>query len=233
MRKIALIVSCEHAVDTVPEIYQQYFASYSALLQTHRGIDFGALTIAKHLQSIFGCDFIQAQATRLLIDCNRSLRHPRCFSEISTKFSKEQKRQLIEQFYLPFRHSVEQLIGQHIAEGRQVLHLSIHSFTPMWMDIVRNADIGLLYDPRRDSERNLARQWQQQLKLYSNTFRIRLNYPYRGVSDGFTSTLREQFADKDYAGLEVESNQTLIADEKSLFSLADILALTLKAVINH
>lgn len=230
MKSIALVLSCEHAVDTVPEAYKHRFSSYQDLLKSHRGIDFGALNITHHLQAVFGCEFVVASATRLLIDCNRSLSHPNCFSEITLSWTKEDKNQLIQNYYLPFRQNVERIIKNHIADGQFVCHLSIHSFTPILNHQVRTADIGLLYDPKRSSERVFALNWQHHLRQQAPTFRVRRNYPYRGTSDGFTAALRKQFIDKHYLGLEVESNQALTEDKKSLFDLATVLATTLQTL---
>jgi predicted N-formylglutamate amidohydrolase len=227
MKPLTLVISCEHAVNTIPATYQKLFAPYQELLETHRSIDFGALEIASDLKQMFNCDFVQAQATRLLIDCNRSLTHPHCFSEITASLPLAEKQQIIQQYYLPFRQEVEQKIKRCIAQGQQVLHLSIHSFTPIFKMTNRNADIGLLYDPRRMSEKVFAKHWQQQLKQYNHWLRVRMNYPYRGVSDGFTSALRKQFSDQDYIGIEVESNQALVQNEKTLVILTDALATTL------
>ena len=119
MKDIALVISCEHGVDTVPLAYQTLFAPYEGLLQTHRGIDFGALAISTILSEIFACDFIYTQATRLLIDCNRSLTHPHCFSEVTTSLSIEEKKQLIQHYYLPYRESVEKAIKKHINQGHK------------------------------------------------------------------------------------------------------------------
>lgn len=233
MKPLGLVVSCEHAVNTVPVAYQKQFAPYPHLLDSHNSIDFGALSIARYFQQVFNCDFIQAQATRLLIDCNRSLTHPRSFSEVTIGLPQAEKQQLIQQYYLPFRQEVIAKIKDQMAQGRQVLHLSIHSFTPILNAIERNADIGFLYDPRRVSEKTIARDWQQQLKQYNPQLRVRMNYPYLGVSDGFTSALRKQFPDQDYAGIEVESNQALVQDEKTLAKLAEAFATTLKALLNQ
>ncbi|HHF7349517.1 TPA: N-formylglutamate amidohydrolase [Legionella feeleii] len=226
MKPLGLVISCEHAVNTVPVAYQKQFAPYRHLLESHSGIDFGALFIARYLQQVFNCDFIQAQATRLLIDCNRSLTHPRCFSEITINLPQAEKEQLIQQYYLPFRQAVVTKIEEQIAQDRQVLHLSIHSFTPILNAKERNADIGFLYDPGRASEKMLAREWQQQLKQHHSQLRTRLNYPYLGISDGFTRALRKQFVDQDYAGIEVETNQALVRDEKTLIKVAEALATT-------
>ena len=156
MKKIALVISCEHAVDTVPEEYLPIFQPFNELLNSHRGIDFGALTIAKHLKETLPCDFVQAHTTRLLIDCNRSLNRPSCFSEITTPLPQEEKIKIIEQYYRPFREQVINLIQKNINQKLQVWHLSIHSFTPVMNNIIRNTDIGFLYNPQRSSEKSLC-----------------------------------------------------------------------------
>jgi predicted N-formylglutamate amidohydrolase len=227
IKKIALILSCEHAVDTVPEPYQSLFVPFTELLATHRGIDFGALTIAEHLKAVISCDLVQANATRLLIDCNRSIHNSQCFSEVTQNLSTDEKTQLINRYYLPFRAQVSTLINDYIAQGLQVWHLSIHSFTPVMHDITRNADIGFLYDPRRLLEKILAKQWQMAIQKEAPEYRIRMNYPYKGISDGFTTTLRKQYTPQEYVGIEVESNQALTKNAQSLNTLKHILSKTL------
>ncbi|MBA2650947.1 MAG: N-formylglutamate amidohydrolase [Tatlockia sp.] len=231
MKKIALILSCEHAVNTVPKAYKKLFATHHNLLQTHRGIDIGSLEMARIFSKVFNCDFVQAQATRLLIDCNRSLSHRLCFSEITSVLSATEKAQLIEDYYLPYRQKIEGLIKQHIQQGKQVLHLSVHSFTPTLNELERNIDLGLLYDPKRASEKKLASSWLRYIKLQDKTLRAYSNKPYLGVSDGFTTALRKQFAEKEYAGIEIETNQKLLEDTKTLNYLSLLLATTLKSLI--
>lgn len=231
MKKTALLISCEHAVDTVPENYTDLFIPFKSLLASHRGIDFGALEIALHLKNTVPCDFVQATSTRLLIDCNRSINHTQCFSEVTRELSLTDKQLIINQFYTPFRNAVIELIKHHIAKGFQVWHLSIHSFTPVMHDTVRNADIGFLYDPRRPAEKNLAKQWQHEIKRVHPEYRIRRNYPYSGTSDGFTTALRKQFDNNDYVGIEIESNQAITTNDHTLSTLKDILSTSLLNLI--
>ncbi|MBA3536059.1 MAG: N-formylglutamate amidohydrolase [Tatlockia sp.] len=233
MKEIALVVSCEHAVNTVPEAYKTLFAPHQHLLNTHRGFDIGTLTIARAFVKIFNCDFVQARATRLLIDCNRSLWHRLLFSEITKSLPKNEKELLIQLFYLPYRQKVEDRIKTHIQEGKQVLHLSIHSFTPVFNEVLRNIDIGLLYDPKRKNEKMLAQRWQQQIKQQTKNIQVRMNCPYRGIADGFTTALRKQFAEPNYIGIEIESNQKLVSDSEFLNYLASLLTETLKPIINQ
>lgn len=50
MKKTVLVLSCEHAVNTIPELYRPLFASCNDLLNSHRGIDFGTASLAAYLQ---------------------------------------------------------------------------------------------------------------------------------------------------------------------------------------
>jgi predicted N-formylglutamate amidohydrolase len=64
----------------------------------------------------------------------------------------------------------------------------------------------LLYDPARPGERSLALRLRRRLSR-SGRWRVRLNQPYRGASDGLTTSLRRRFSPGPYLGLELELNQ--------------------------
>ncbi|TAL64933.1 MAG: N-formylglutamate amidohydrolase [Legionella sp.] len=226
-KKLALILSCEHATNHIPEAYSHLFAPYNALLNSHQGVDFGALSIAQHLHKALDIELVQAQTSRLLIDCNRSLRNPRCFSEITRALPLIEKDEIIQRYYLPFRAQVTQFIEQNITQSRQVWHLSIHSFTPILNDIIRTADIGFLYDPRRTSEKLGATLWQKEMNTLAPEYRVRMNYPYKGISDGFTSYLRKQYTAEQYVGIEIETNQSITQDEQAFNKLKIILTQSL------
>lgn len=230
MKQIQLIISCEHAVNDIPTEFAHCFSEYPALLTTHRGIDFGALHMAKALSHAIPCELVSATVSRMLIDCNRSLSHPNCFSELTSVLSEKEKQHIIATWYQPYRDKLTEKIGQYIKEGKKVWHLSIHSFTPVWKGITRQADIGLLYDPARKSETSLARHWQNLLKQEAV---VRRNYPYRGTSDGFTVALRKQFTDKEYVGIEVEVNQAISRDHEKLELVTQLLVKTLQTIIGR
>lgn len=230
-KPIALIISCEHAVNTIPPAYQALFNGQAQVLQTHRAIDLGALEIAHHLNQGFACSFTQATVSRLLIDCNRSLTHSHCFSEFTKKLPDSEKQYLINQYYLPFRQQTEQVIKTKIDSGCQVLHLSIHSFTRELNGIKRNAGIGLLYDHTRHGEREVARIWRSLLIQQTPAYRVRMNYPYHGNTDGFTSALRKQYTEHDYLGFEVECNEALLDNKQSLEEVANVLSSSLQELL--
>jgi predicted N-formylglutamate amidohydrolase len=97
-----------------------------------------------------------------------------------------------------------------VARHRAVVHVSSHSFTPVLDGVVRNADVGLLYDPGRPGEAALCRAWQAQLADREPGLHVRRNYPYAGKSDGFAAFLRRRFSERDYIGIELEINQRIV-----------------------
>ena len=205
------LVTCEHGGNRVPAAYRRYFAGHESLLATHRGYDPGALVLARRLAGAIGAPLFYATVSRLVIDLNRSLGHPRLYSEATRPASPAVRREILERHYLPYRRRVEGAAAEAIAEGEKVIHLSAHSFTPELDGEVRDADIGLLYDPARPGEAELARRWQAALKDAAPELRVRRNYPYTGKSDGFTAYLRRRFPAEAYVGIELEINQKHVA----------------------
>lgn len=220
--KPAIVLTCEHGVNTIPPDYARLFESHQALLDSHRGIDFGALALAKRLQEVLSGDFIKASVSRLLIDCNRSLKHRSCFSEITQPLPETLKTALIQKYYLPYRRCVEQTIEAHLNNDHQVWHISVHSFTPVWDNHLRNADIGLLYDPKSLSEKPFARRLKHIIRTQDPQFRLRMNYPYKGITDGFTTALRKKHPATHYMGLEIEINQGLVSDKQRFHALQEV-----------
>lgn len=231
MKPIALHISCEHAVNTVPPAYDPLFAEQETVLNSHQAIDIGAFEIAHHLQSTFACSYTEACVTRLLIDCNRSLTHPHCFSEFTHALPRAEKQTLINQYYQPFRDETEHKIKGLIEQGAQVLHLSIHSFAPECDGVIRHAGIGLLYDHTRHGEQEVARIWKSLLLLQTPTYRVRMNYPHHGHKDGFPHALRKRYTEHDYLGFEVECNQALLQEQGSRDELAGVLSSSLQELL--
>ena len=202
-----LLFTCEHGGKRVPPRYRALFSGQQGLLNTHRGYDIGALDAARFLQRRFRAPLVSATVTRLIVDLNRSIGHARLFSEFTRPLPEEERARILAHHYHPYRHEVEQRISRRIAGGGSVLHVSVHSFTPVLDGEVRRADLGLLYDPARSREVALAREWQARLVVARPDLVVRRNYPYRGVADGFIPALRRRFPGSRYVGIEIEINQ--------------------------
>lgn len=213
-----LVFSCEHAVNTIPKDYAPLFLDAQSALDSHAGIDFGAAELAQYLSQFFQAKLFLATVSRLLIDCNRSLKHRNCFSEYTKNLAVDEKKRIIEAYYQSYRQPIEAFIAEKIQAQIPIMHLSIHSFTPQYCGVQRKADLGLLYDPGRKKERYVAASWQKIFKGNNHALKMRLNYPYQGKSDGFTTALRKQYPEEWYLGIEVEVNQAIVQDAP-LFAL--------------
>ncbi len=205
-----VVVTCEHGGNRVPPNLARAFARWRGMLQTHRGWDPGALELAEQLAANLGAPLHASMVSRLVVDLNRSESHPRVFSEITRSLPAEIRQELLETHYRPFRNEVEQSIARATRRNRRVLHVSVHSFTPVLAGRRRNADIGLLYDPSLPWERELVQAWRREMLAAGSGLRVRLNYPYKGTSDGHTTRLRTRFPAGVYAGIELEVNQSIV-----------------------
>jgi predicted N-formylglutamate amidohydrolase len=208
----ALVLTCEHGGARVPSQYRQLFdgAAAGKALASHRGSDIGALRLARALQSAFRVPLYASGVTRLLVDLNRSVGHPGLFSEFSKRLGSTEQTALLNRHYFPHRHAVESWMDGQVRRGRQVVHIGVHSFTPRVDGRIRQADLGLLYDPSRARERALCARWKSALAAIDPELRVRRNYPYLGKSDGFVTHLRKRFDARQYLGVELEVNQALL-----------------------
>ncbi|HEY8609275.1 MAG TPA: N-formylglutamate amidohydrolase [Noviherbaspirillum sp.] len=202
-----MMVTCEHGGNRIPPPYRHLFRGHESLLRTHRGHDPGALRLARELAAAFDAPLLAATVSRLLIDLNRSPGHPRLFSEASRRAPGPVREAILRQHYLPYRVQAEAIATAAAGRGARVLHVSCHSFTPQLGEQVRNADIGLLYDPARAPETRLCRRWKTALSVHAPSARVRMNYPYAGTADGLTTHLRRRIPPEQYLGIELEINQ--------------------------
>ena len=203
----AVLVTCEHGGHRVPAEWHALFRGHESLLRSHRGWDPGALAAARVMARSLGVPVVASRTTRLLVDLNRS--SGRAWSSVTRPLPRRQREGILQAHWRPYREAVESRVALHVGAGRAVLHVSMHSFTPVLEGRVRNADIGLLYDPSRARERAVADAWARALRQSGPALRVRRNYPYLGIADGLTTHLRRRFDDVRYAGIELELNQAL------------------------
>lgn len=206
MRSNTLVITCEHGGREVPAEYAPLFVSHQALLETHRGWDPGALELAQQMATALDAPLFYATTTRLLIDLNRSIGHPRLHSEATRNLPTAARRGIVAQHYRPYRDAVASAVASRIAAGQRVMHIASHSFTPELGGVVRQADVAWLYNPKRTGEAALARHWLAALKRLRPDLKLRRNYPYEGKDDGQMSQLRKRHTADEYVGVELEVN---------------------------
>ena len=200
------------------------FAGAADVLSTHRGYDLGAVDVARALGRRLGVTPFIATTTRLVVDLNRSPDNRNVFSAYTRGLSSERRAAALAAHYRPYRDAVESAVADTVRGGGTVLHVSAHSFTPVLRGEVRRCDVGFLYDPRRVAEVAFCREWQARLADAHGTWRVRMNYPYRGTSDGLVTALRRELPEARYIGMEIEINQERLVQGREKRSLLRALA---------
>ncbi len=212
-----LVISCEHASNRIPPRYRNLGLSVE-LRQSHIAWDAGAKDLARQCARQFACAYHAGKYARVLIDLNRSFHNRQLIPRSSFGVPIPGNRALtgaerdyrVKRFYTPYREAVLRTIRAIIGRRRTCLHLSIHTFVPRYAGVLRRADLGILYDPTRKRERDVAARLATSLR--QGGYVTRRNYPYRGNADGFTTHCRGLFPATAYLGIEVEANQRLVND---------------------
>lgn len=208
MTDVRVVVSCEHGGHDVPGELARVFERHEALLASHRGWDAGALEAARRIADALGAPLVSTTISRLVVDCNRSESHPAVFSEITRALPAPERERLLATHHRPHRAEVERLVREASASAH-VLHVAVHSFTPVWSGRERPTEVGLLHDPHRRPERALVEGLRRALRRRAPELVVHLNRPYRGWTDGLCTTLRSRLPPPRYSGLELELNQRL------------------------
>ena len=205
------IVSCEHASNRVPPRFSQVFEGKEKIMASHEAYDYGAAKLARSLARKISAPLFLGTISRLLIDLNRSPTNRKSlFTQFSRMLGQDERNLLLRKYFQPYREKVEHAVNKIISEGKPVLHVSVHSFSRVKKGKIRNADVGLLYDPERKREKDICAYIVKLLKKEIVLLKVRRNYPYQGKTDGFTSYLRQKHPEKFYIGIEIEINQDLL-----------------------
>ena len=203
-------ITCEHAHNAVPAAYDHIFDGCRPLLDSHRGYDKGAKETAEAVGRALHLPVYSAPYSRLLIDVNRSITNRKTlFSSVTRPLPRNTRQKIIDEIYLPYVEMVRKYIEKQLQDGETVLHLSIHSFTPVLEGKTRNADIGLLYVPGIPAEKEFCRRLGREIESRWKGCRIRYNFPYTGVSDGLQTFFHKLFPTAEYLAVTLEFNQEL------------------------
>lgn len=228
-----LMLTCEHASNKLPAAFKK--AVPAEVLKTHRAYDIGAVQVFRKLVKFAKPEFYcEGKFSRLFVDLNRTITNKSAFSDYLR--NNENAKAEATAYWIEYHAAIEKFVQQNIGPSArtsrssvfhsgsflrirknkvgelaeppqaEIIHLGIHSFTPELNGKVRNADIGILYDPARPQEHAYANIIKAEIKRLYPAMKVRFNYPYKGTSDGLTTTLRKKFGQR-YVGIEIEINQ--------------------------
>ena len=145
----AVALCCEHASARIPPPWTTTAAD-APWLQTHWSLDLGARALTIDLAARMGAPAVLARFNRLLCDANRP-EHAAdlCRAEVEghvLSFNRgvdaaERERRLAR-FHRPYHGRIDRML----ADGQPGLLFSVHTYTPRYLDQVRQVQLGVLFD---------------------------------------------------------------------------------------
>jgi predicted N-formylglutamate amidohydrolase len=223
------VLTCDHAGRVLPRRLGDLGLSEREL-ETHIAWDLGVAGLGEKLAQALDAFLVLATYSRLVIDVNRPLAAPDSIvtrserSEVSGNvgIDSEQARARAEAIFWPYHRRIESELERRALRGEPSVLVTLHSFTPVFMDVPRAVQLGVLYG--RDDR--LGRALLGLLRS-ENELCIGDNEPY-AVSDEGDYTLLAHGERRGIPHVELEIRQDLIANEADQHAMATRLARVLQ-----
>jgi predicted N-formylglutamate amidohydrolase len=202
---------CEHASAHMPATYAGLGLAEGARL-SHIGWDIGAAALARALSLRLDAALALAGYSRLLIDLNRPLDAPSSIPEISEStvipgnigLDAAERRLRADRIFHPFHRRVAALLDARDRAGRRTRLLTVHSFTPVFMDRPRPWRLGIL----AGASRPLAAALLAELKMLAPDIPMALDEPYRiAVDEDFAIPIHGDARRRDALLIEVRNDE--------------------------
>ena len=148
-----IVLLCEHASNHIP-------AEYAGLglpdheLSRHIAWDPGAAAMTRRLSALLDAPAYLGTFSRLLIDLNRPLvaqssivvRSEATDIPGNQDIGPAERNRRIERIFQPYHSEVSRVLDARQAAARPTRLVSIHSFTPVFLDVARPWHCGVLFD---------------------------------------------------------------------------------------
>ncbi|PCJ74205.1 MAG: N-formylglutamate amidohydrolase, partial [Rhodobacteraceae bacterium] len=130
------VLVCEHASRFIPAEFKN-LGLENDVLHSHVAWDPGALGVAEEISTQLDAPLVAQRISRLVYDCNRPPESESAMpakSEIfdvpgNINLSPSQRQARVDQYYLPFQHTLSAQIDSHTARTLPPALVTIHSFT--------------------------------------------------------------------------------------------------------
>lgn len=209
-----VVLICEHASKTMPKVLGSMGLDEAAL-ESHIAWDIGAQRVAEMLSDRLDASLVSQRFSRLAYDCNRPPEAAGAYPQRSETFdvpgnaglSASDKARRADALYHPFHQAIDALLDARLAAGRNVVLVTVHSFTPVYFGKPREGHLGILHD--EDSRLADGMLDASQARGLDQVLR---NYPY-GPEDGVTHTLKRHGLTRQIANVMLEIRNDLISDD--------------------
>jgi predicted N-formylglutamate amidohydrolase len=203
-------------------------------LERHIAVDVGVAALGKDLSKGLDAAFIRQSYSRLVIDCNRAPESPGLVLEQSDgteipgnrNLGPEERVQRRAEIQAPYQAALAAELARRRAEGRLVVLIALHSFTPMLNGGQRRPwEAGILHG---GGDSRFARRLLDRLRAEPG-INVGDNEPYRMDETDYTIPLHAFAAGLPYA--EIEVRQDLLCDAAGIRRWSAILGTALPAAL--
>jgi predicted N-formylglutamate amidohydrolase len=219
------VVICDHAGQRLPRRLGSLGLS-ARELGSHIAWDIGAGNVARRLATALDAFVAWQRYSRLVIDCNRPLAasdsiatcSERVFVPGNQNLEPRDAEARVLEIFVPYHAQVQAELDRRRDEGIASLLVSVHSFTPVFLDVPRPWHVGVLSNRDTRLAEPLLRLLREEGDLV-----VGCNEPYAAsaVSDFSIVHHGEQ---RDIPPVEIEIRQDLIAEEAGQMAWAERLA---------
>lgn len=230
----ACLLTCDHAGRAIPQKLARLSLSEQAL-STHIAWDLGVAELGRRLSSRLDAFLILHNYSRLVIDPNRPPGAPDSIPTLSERtritanegLSSDDVRERLEEVFQPYHQRIRDELDARSARARPSVLVSLHSFTPVYMDERRRWHAGVLYgrDPR------LGRLVLTGLRD-DGTLLVGDNQPY-SVSDASDYTIIVHGEQRGIPHVELEIRQDLLSSEPDVQRWSERLGGVLEGALPH
>jgi len=206
------LLTCDHAGRAVPAALGDLGVPASEW-DRHIAWDIGAAGMARVMAETLDAWLICQAYSRLVIDCNRPLEAPGSIVTRSERTEVPGNRDLsVEaiaarrgEIFQPYHQRTVTELDRRAAAGQPTILVTVHSFTPVFMDDARAWELGVLY--QRDAR--LAHPLLEVMR--ADGWCVGDNQPY-AVSDATDYAIPVYGEQRGLPHVELEVRQDLIAD---------------------
>ena len=146
------VLLCEHASNYIPDHYAG-LGLQEPDLRRHIAWDIGAADLSRLLSARLDAPLVLSGYSRLLIDCNRPLLTPTSIPTRSEDteipgnhgLPAEERERRAAAYFTPFNSRVAAMLDRRARDGTPTIVVGVHSFTPVFRNVARPWQCGVLY----------------------------------------------------------------------------------------
>jgi predicted N-formylglutamate amidohydrolase len=207
------VLLCDHASARLPRALGTLGLS-AAERERHIAWDIGVAGVARGMSERLDAFLILSNYSRLAIDMNRPPGAPQSIVTVSERtkipgnvgLSMEAAMQRRRTLFDPYHGRIREEFDRRARAGRKAVLISVHSFTPSFLDSSRIWHMGVLY--QRDAR--FAHLVLQRMRMAEELV-VGDNEPY-AVDDATDYSIVNHGEKRGVAHVELEIRQDLIAD---------------------